>query len=198
MRSHVGETAPFVVCPTWIGHALSSCHWDYLASKSLGSHALASTLESFQLPVAAERVQGCASSKHSKGDAKVTDTLNSQVFYSHRMCFISGGSPLQVGHVLDKHGTFHIEHFISLYSMNWLLRLAWCEVGSSFRSSSRSTPTLLRKSENGLRPLLQMRRDSFVWPNAWTIYDTNQREGLAEDHPTSPWIKRTSNGFMSV
>lgn len=120
MRSHVGETAPFVVCPTWIGHALSSCHWDYLASKSLGSHALASTLESFQLPVAAERVQGCASSKHSKGDAKVTDTLNSQVFYSHRMCFISGGSPLQVGHVLDKHGTFHIEHFISLYSMNEL------------------------------------------------------------------------------
>lgn len=89
------------------------------------THALASTLKGFQLPVTTEKVQGHADFKHSKGDAKVIDTLNSQVFYSHRMCFLSADSPLQVeplGHVLNKHETFHgTEHFLSLYSMNWPL-----------------------------------------------------------------------------
>lgn len=107
IRSHAWEISPFVrtvgcVC---MRYTLSQFHWVYLSSKFPGtdlhfrppsskSHALAPVLPSFQAFCGTEGVQRYASSKPSKGCAKVIDTWNSHVFYSHLICLISGGNPL--------------------------------------------------------------------------------------------------------
>lgn len=97
--------------------------------------------------------------------------------------------------MVDKLGTLHgTEHFTSLYSMHWLLWLAWCEEGLSFRSSSRSMPTLLKKTENCKGLAADEARPSCASDH---LNQTQYESGLAGNHPASPGIKRTSNRFMA-
>lgn len=104
MRSHAGEAGPSVLCPTCVEHASNQFHWNDHSKQVAGqgfelqaawwqelcfcSHTAAS-----RLPEATKKAQVSAGPKHSRGDTKVIDTLNSHVFYSHLICFIWENSP---------------------------------------------------------------------------------------------------------
>lgn len=140
--------------------ALETVCWDHPASNFLGRtlkpavpyskrHGSVPTLGSFQGPHC--QGMGCKYilvlrilSQWSK--------LNFCIFQCHVLCCISTDSPVGkelLDHMLNKHTILSgMEQVVSLHCRHWLLPLAWCEGGSSFRLSSKSTPTLPKRTEN--------------------------------------------------
>lgn len=164
MRSHAGETGPFIVCLTCIRRALSKFHCDSLASKfpGRGVNCRLPDSKSCIFPPTLQFPGFLLLHRGSKcmlvlSTPKVMQRLLTPWilvdFIVIWLVLSAKAAPFRAG-LLATHwkarnncAEQNISHLCTLCT-HGLLWLAWCEEGSSFRFASRSTPTLLKKTEN--------------------------------------------------